>query len=381
VFSGVNGSILYTFNGDSGNDRFGVSVSSAGDVNNDGYDDLIVGAPEDESNGSARVFSGVDGSILYAFNGDSASDSFGRSVSGAGDVNNDGYADLIVGAIYDDNNGYDTGSARVFSGVDGSILYTFNGDSADDYFGFSVSGAGDVNDDGYADLIVGAFLDDNNGSNSGSARVFSGMNGNILYTFNGDSGNDQFGVSVSSAGDVNNDGYADLIVGAHQDDNNGSGVNENSGSARVFSGVDGSILYTFNGGSVNDYFGYSVSNAGDVNNDGYADLIVGAYGDNGDKWDVGSARVFSGAMFLQQTTDTDGDGLVDTLDADDDADGTLDVSDLFPQDTDNDGVSNSVDTDDDNDGIPDAIDAKPLIALTLNGVYKGSVIRDGQKVQ
>ena len=94
--------------------------------------------------------------VWFTFDGDSPGDKFGVSVSGAGDVNGDGFADLIVGAGRDDNNGTDSGSARVFSGLDGSVLYTFDGDSADDRFGVSVSGAGDVNGDGFADLIVGA---------------------------------------------------------------------------------------------------------------------------------------------------------------------------------------------------------------------------------
>ncbi len=111
--------------------------------------------------------------ILFTFDGDSAGDFFGISVSGAGDVNADGFADLIVGANGDDNNGTRSGSARVFSGLDGSILFTFDGDSAGDRFGTSVSGAGDVNGDGFADLIIGAHLDDNNGTDSGSARVIS----------------------------------------------------------------------------------------------------------------------------------------------------------------------------------------------------------------
>jgi len=294
VFSGLDGAILYTFNGDDMNDRFGWSVSGAGDVNNDGYDDLIVGAPNDDNNGSssgsARVFSGLAGAILYTFAGDSTSDEFGWSVSGAGDVNNDGFADLIVGATGDDNNGSSSGSARVFSGLDGAILTTFNGDDMNARFGWSVSGAGDVNNDGFADLIVGAIGDDNNGNDSGSARVFSGQDGSILYTFNGDSAVDWFGCSVSGAGDVNNDGFADLIVGAYRDDNNGN----DSGSARVFSGLDGAILYTFAGDSAGDRFGCSVSGAGDINNDGVADLIVGAYYDDNNGSESGSARVFSG---------------------------------------------------------------------------------------
>jgi hypothetical protein len=169
----------------------------------------------------------------FPISGDSGGDNFGASVRGVGDVNNDGFDDLIVGANRDDNNGPSSGSARVFSGADGSILYTFNGDSAGDQLGGSVSGAGDVNNDGFADFIVGAFGDDNNGSASGSARVFSGVDGAILYAFNGDSQGDQFGISVSGAGDVNNDGFDDLIVGAPGDDNKGG----ESGSARVFLSV------------------------------------------------------------------------------------------------------------------------------------------------
>jgi hypothetical protein len=289
VYSGANGIVLYTFNGDSAGDGFGRSVSGAGDVNNDGFDDVIVGAPDDDNiafnSGIARVFSGADGSILYTFNGAAALDQFGRSVSGAGDVNNDGFGDLIVGS-----RGANFGSARVFSGADGSVLHTFNGDSAGDNLGGSVSGAGDVNNDGFDDLIVGASGDDNNGADSGSARVFSGANGAILYTFNGDSASAFFGASVSGAGDVNNDGFDDLIIGAFGDDS----AALNAGRARVFSGVNGAILHTFNGDSSGDQLGAAVSGAGDVNNDGFDDLIVGAFTDDNTASNAGSARIFSG---------------------------------------------------------------------------------------
>ena len=291
VLSGSDGSVLYSFEGESRMDYFGFSVSGAGDVNGDGFDDLIVGAlgvgDDTARRGCAWVYSGVDGSILYKFDGDGIDDRLGRSVSGAGDVNGDGFDDVIVGAVGENNN---SGSARVYSGVDGSVLYKFDGDSPDDNFGNSVSDAGDVNGDGFADLIVGTIGDDNNGAESGGARVLSGFDGSVLYNFDGDSPWDRFGVSVSGAGDVNGDGFDDLIVGANGDSNKG----QTSGSARVFSGVDGSILYTFNGDSIQSSLGGSVSGAGDVNGDGFDDLIVGAIGIRNNGFQSGGVRMFSG---------------------------------------------------------------------------------------
>ena len=300
VLSGKDGKILYTFNGDSAGDWFGWSVSGAGDVNRDGYADLIVGAYKDDNNGqnsgSARVLSGKDGKILYTFNGGNADDNFGNSVRSAGDVNRDGYSDLIVGAPQVGfNPTRKRGYARVLSGKDGKTLYTFNGDSAGDWFGVSVAGAGDVNKDGYPDLIVGASHPPphSNPRWKGYARVLSGKDGKILYTFNSNSVLEYFAFSVSGAGDVNRDGYADLIVGVPRawDNNNGP----RSGSARVLSGKDGKLLYTFKGDSAWDNFGSSVSGAGDVNKDGYADLIVGAWLDANNGSGSGSARVLSGA--------------------------------------------------------------------------------------
>jgi len=434
VFSGKNGGILYTFNGDSAGDRFG-AVSGAGDVNNDGYADVIVGASGDDNNGSnsgsARVFNGNTGTILYTFNGDSSGDGFG-AVSGAGDVNNDGYADLIVGAYQDDNTGTDSGSARIFSGNNGAILYTLNGNSAFDVFGFSVRDAGDVNNDSYDDVIIGAFGDNNS---RGSANVISGKTGMILYTFNGDNPNDEFGISVSGVGDVNNDGYADVAVGAGGTDNNafasgsvkvfsgsdgsilhlfngdraydrmggavsGAGDINNdgyddvlagasnsapqgtaSGSARIFSGKTGDILYTFKGDNAYDNFGISVSKIGDVNKDGFADVFVGAFNDdNNGRTDSGSARVFSGALNLAYW-DTDGDGHNDNAD-------TFRLDPAEWQDSDSDGTGNNADWDDDNDGVADTVDSEPFnagvtteIILPLDGLYRGGAVENGQLAQ
>ena len=266
---------LYTLDGENLYDRFGWSVSGAGDIDGDGKADLVIGIPfPDDYRGTVRVVSGSDGSVLYNFDGDNAQDRFGLSVSGAGDVDGDGRADLIVGAPA---TRFRSGSARVLSGSDGSVLYNFDGDSEGDQFGNSVSGVGDVNGDGRADLIVGA-ADDR------IAHVFSGSDGSVLHTF---TGAPSFGGAVSGAGDVNGDGASDLIVGAELDSPNGTW----SGSARVLSGSDGSVIFNFDGDGGSDFFGGAVSGVGDVNRDGAPDLIVGATGVGNF---TGSARVLSG---------------------------------------------------------------------------------------
>ena len=294
VYSGKTGAPIFTFLGDSPDDSFGYWVAGAADVDNDGFPDVIIGAYLDDDNGidsgSARVCSGKDGSILHTFHGDSAGDNLGAAVDGAGDVDGDGFADLVVGAFRDDNTGIDAGSVRIYSGKDGAILYTFHGDRRGDFLGFMVSGVGDVNNDGNDDVVAGAPMNDTHAIDAGSARVYSGSDGSVLYTFHGDSAGDNLGYPVGGAGDVNSDGHDDVIAGARLDDNNGT----DSGSARVYSGKDGSVLYTIDGNSPADFFGYSVSGAGDVNSDGHDDVIIGAYRDDNNGIYSGSARVCSG---------------------------------------------------------------------------------------
>jgi hypothetical protein len=293
-----------TLTGAAASEHFGISVSGAGDVNGDGYADVIVGADGNDAGGTeagrAYVYHGGPGADAVAdltLTGAAANDEFGLSVSGAGDVNGDGYADVIVGAYLNDAGGADAGRAYVYfggPGADAVADLTLTGAAASDNFGVSVSGAGDVNGDGYGDVIVGAYLNDAGGRNAGRASVYHGGPGADAVadlTLTGAAAGDLFGVSVSGAGDVNGDGYGDVIVGADLNDAGGS----SAGRAYVYHGGPGADAVadlTLTGAAVGDLFGVSVSGAGDVNGDGNADVIVGAYGNDSGGADAGRAYLY-----------------------------------------------------------------------------------------
>jgi hypothetical protein len=196
--------------GEAAYDYFGTSVSSAGDVNGDGYCDVIVSAPFNDPDGKvtageAYIFCGgasMNNVPDVTMAGETAMDSFGDSVSSAGDVNGDGYCDVIVGTPKKDTSGVDFGKAYVYYGgasMNNGPDVTMAGEAAYDYFGTSVSSAGDVNGDGYCDVIVGAPYNDVGGTDSGEAYIFYGgssMNNIPDVTMPGEWANDQFGWSV-----------------------------------------------------------------------------------------------------------------------------------------------------------------------------------------
>jgi hypothetical protein len=275
-------------------DQLGVSVAGAGDVDGDGFDDIIAGATDGIGNGdepgAAIVYSGRDGSVLHRFVGESDGDAFGTSVAGAGDVDRDGFDDVIVGARYDDHTAIFSGAVKVYSGATGAELHAFYGDGEGDRLGYSVAGAGDVNGDGFADIVAGAVFDNNNGFWSGSAYVFSGRNGALLRRFDGDSSFDLLGSSVGSAGDVDGDGFDDIIAGAPDSEAGGAGA----GLARVYSVRTGAALHTFLGDSASDALGSAVAGVGDVDRDGFDDVAVSAPFDDAAGNDAGTVWVFSG---------------------------------------------------------------------------------------
>jgi hypothetical protein len=304
--------------------RFGVSVASAGDVNGDGFSDVIVGAHRFDNTelDEGRVFvyhgsaSGLSTTPNWTAESNQPNAQFGYSVASAGDVNGDGFSDVIVGAYGFSNGEAFEGAAFVYHGSATGLSTSANwtAESNQDFanFGFSVSSAGDVNGDGFSDVIVGALGFSNGEAFEGAAFVYhgsaTGLSTSANWTAESNQASAQFGYSVSSAGDVNGDGFSDVIVGANgfENDQVGEGaVFIYHGSA---TGLSTSANWTAESNQASAQFGYSVSSAGDVNGDGFSDVIVGArFFDNGET-DEGQAFVYhgSGTSFVTQTVNASG---------------------------------------------------------------------------
>jgi hypothetical protein len=351
-----------TIFGADSNDRSGFSVSSAGDFNGDGFDDLLIGAYGGYAANNAKslagesyvVFGGANlpstidlgnlGTAGVTLFGAEANDQSGFSVSVAGDVNGDGFDDLLIGVVFGDaaNNAKSLagesyvvfGGANLPSTIDlgnlGTAGVTLFGAEANDQSGFSVSMAGDVNGDGFDDLLIGAPLGgaaNNAKSLAGESYVvFGGANlpstidlgnlGTAGITLFGADANDQIGRSVSRAGDVNGDGFDDLLIGAPLGGAANNAKTDAGESYVVFGGANlpstidlanlgaaGLVLF---GADANDRSGWPVSGAGDVNGDGFDDLLIGAwFGDaaNNAKTDAGESYVVFGGANLPSTID------------------------------------------------------------------------------
>jgi hypothetical protein len=290
-----------TLTGEGGSGEFGARVAGCGDVNGDGFDEWMVAAPS-YSSSTGRVYfylggTSLNGTADLTLTGSAAADQFGRSIGSAGDFNADGYGDFFVGAPFNDLFAPNGGTVFVYyggangGGFDGTFDTGLTGDGGPDQLGWSASGAGDVNGDGFDDMVVGAFQNDAGGTNAGRAYVFFGAATHWTgpLEINGAAANNSLGFSVSGSGDVNGDGYADIVVGSP----NASVGGTNRGRIDLFLGgpamddeTDG-FLY---GEESNDLMGFSVSGSGDVNDDGYADMIAGSSGHN----QSGAAYVFYG---------------------------------------------------------------------------------------
>lgn len=362
-----------TLIGQAPGDYFGVSVAGAGDINGDGTKDMVIGAFSNDEGGEVAgaayvIYGGqaLDGLSMaslttsqgFKITGKDAGDSLGYSVAGIGDINGDGVDDVLVGAPSAPGSDTQAGEAYVLFGsasgladinldlLTPSMGFEIHGALYDDRAGISLAAAGDVNGDGLDDMMVGAWLGEEGGNNSGQAYVIFGRDvdgGDPAFgtvdlaalptstgiTIFGDWAQDQAGRSIAPLGDVNGDGIDDVIMGAEQGDNTGPNAGEayvifgrdTDGGDPALTNVDLSSLLPANGFVIEaaddyDFLGYSVAGAGDLNNDGINDIAVGAiYGDGG-----GDS---SGEIYVIYGRDVAGGA---------DAFGTIDLATLAPSD-------------------------------------------------
>jgi hypothetical protein len=340
----LDGTTGFTMVGSGTGDMTGEAVSSAGDINGDGYDDFILGAPYADTNGAdagaayvvfgkASPFaadiavSALDGNNGLRIYGFAAGDYGGRAVAGAGDVNGDGLDDIVVGAWGTDVAGNNDGVSYVIFGkrtgfaadmdlatLDGVTGFKLIGTAAD-RVGFSVAPAGDVNGDGYADVIIGASAGNGGGTNSGTAHIVFGkasgfaasielsiLDGTNGFRLDGIEEGDNAGHAVAGAGDVNGDGYDDVLVGALNAEATGAAYLV-YGKASAFApmldlaALDGTNGFKLSGTDNGDDTGRSVSGGGDVNGDGFDDIMIGANLADPNGSASGAAYVFFGADF------------------------------------------------------------------------------------
>ena len=322
AYSGRTGALLWSVDGLPGN-QLGSGIEAAGDVNRDGVPDVIGSAPGIDT---AYVYSGRDGHVLLTLHGETTGDSFGEHVASAGDFVRDGHSDLIVGAPANNAGGKGAGRAYVYSGKDGHLLLTLTGQRAGDAFGSTVAGysdakhrflvvgapgagahkrgrvyvykdlsahpafvidpdptgvalgymfvsvLGDVDGDGVPDIFASDWSDASRGRGTGKIYVYSGRTGKRLYSFRGDTAGEGFGTTHSTAGDVNGDGRADIIVGSWQ-----YGVAAPSGGrAYLFDGRTGKRLQTYTCKIVGDTFGFDAVGLGALDGQGQSELLITA---------------------------------------------------------------------------------------------------------
>jgi FG-GAP repeat protein len=331
-----------TLNGTHSGDRFGGALSGAGDVNGDGYQDFLVGAPGARGaagiTGTVSLFLGLADSITdvpdLVLEGETGGDEFGFAVARAGDVNGDGYDDFVVGAPSNDGSGLDAGRVYLFLGggtVSPSPVRSWDGDLASSRFGAALAGGFDFNRDGFSDFAAGAPGSNLGANRAGQVKIYLGASSSAAiqqppaFRFAGDQANWALGWSLHAAGDLNRDQYGDLVAGAPEP------YDVNSGRAVIWFGQASTLAtpsrLVLSGEVGSDRFGYSVASAGDRNQDGFDDVLIGAPGHDSQGFDKGAAYVFLGGLAMNAISDwktvgaAGGDSLGYAVDGGEDRDG------------------------------------------------------------
>lgn len=310
LVSGEDGTVLESISSPTPEMRsfFGASIAGVADVDGDGVGDILVGAHREnpqgvEAAGRAYLFSGADGTVIHTLTSPNVVEegAFGTAVTGAGDLDQDGTPDLLVGASDEPVRDREkAGRAYLISGANGTVLDALSSPNVEreGFFGSSVTGVGDVDGDGTPDVVVGAPRETAEAfGGAGRAYLFSGGTATLLDSLF--SPNAQpvggFGGSVAGIGDVNGDGVSDLVVGAHEET-----VEEDRRAGRVyfFNGVDRTLLKTFvsPNASGSSLYGESLAPAGDVDEDGRPDILIGAHGETArGQFGAGHAYLIGGA--------------------------------------------------------------------------------------
>jgi len=293
VYSGRDGRLLLKVGSGQAADSFGRHTATAGDLNGDKHDDFIVGAPGTNGGaGSAFIYSGKDGSLLLTLNGEKANDAFGSTVGGSLDKRS---PFVLVGASGAGPNG--TGRVYVYEGLSPKPKFVLDSDETGGAFGaMFVSVIGDLNGDKTPDLFVSDWGNQAKGRSTGRIYVYSGRDGKELLNLTGEAAGDGFGTSDSIAGDVNGDGYADVIVGAWQE---ASGA-PSGGKSYLYSGKTGELLKTYTCRIAGDTFGFDTANLGDVDGDGTIDFLITSAWSGVHGFQSGRVFVISSGVHLEK---------------------------------------------------------------------------------